>query len=84
MTSPCRGCKMSGKTAPRVEQIKTQMIAKMGSKKIEEMSDDEVLELCAEWMAMKNGGTTEQTKSTLSTLPPSHVKIQLEALYNGK
>lgn len=30
MSSPCRGCKMSGKTAPRVEAIKDQMLANQG------------------------------------------------------
>jgi hypothetical protein len=55
------------------------MMAKM-TKPVDAMSDAEVLDITSEWMALKNGGTPEQLKSTLSSLPPAHVKIQLEAL----
>lgn len=79
MTSPCRGCKMSGKTAPRVENLKAEMNAKY-PKSSDEMSDAEVLICVSEWMAKKNGGTMEQATSSLSALPPAHLRIQLDAL----
>jgi len=79
MSSPCRGCKMSGKTAPREQAAKAQMEAQP-RKSLDAMSDEEVLDECAEWMALKNGGTKEQTKETLGSLPASHVKIMLEKL----
>jgi len=83
MTSPCRGCKMSGKTAPREQAARAQMESQP-RKALEDMNDGEILDECATWMALKNGGTKEQTKETLGSLPPSHVKIMLEKLRSGQ
>lgn len=53
MNSPCRGCKMSGKTAPRVEAIVEQVKGNM-TKPIDQMSDEEILRECSLYMALKN------------------------------
>ena len=55
-------------------------------KPIDEMTQDEILEEVAEYMAQKHGsvhnGTFEeakaQAKKTMSALPLSHIKIMLE------
>ena len=67
----------------RVDALRQQMMAKM-PKKVGEMSDEEVLEVTSEWMALKNGGTKEQVKATFSSLPAAHVRIQLETLCDAK
>lgn len=86
MNSPCRGCKMSGKTAPRVEAIVEQVKGNM-TKPIDQMSDEEILRECSLYMALKNGpihgleleSALQQTRETLSSLPIMHVKIMLES-----
>lgn len=80
MTSPCRGCKKSGHVGSNELAAKAKMDASGPRKNLDEMSDAEILEECATWMALKNGGTKEQTMATLGNLPAMHVKIMLEKL----
>jgi hypothetical protein len=83
MSSPCRGCKMSGRTSSKEQSAKLQMES-TPRKALESMSDEEVLEECATWMALKNGSDKDQTKATLGSLPAAHVKIMLEKLRSGQ
>ena len=55
MTSPCRGCKRSGHVGGNELAAKAQMEAAGPLKPLEEMSDAEIVEECATWMALKNG-----------------------------
>ncbi|MDF1664172.1 MAG: hypothetical protein P1V97_20555 [Planctomycetota bacterium] len=80
MTSPCRGCKMSGRVGSNELAAKAEMDAGGPRKSLDEMSEAEILDECATWMAKKNGGTKEQTMQTLGALPAMHVKIMLEKL----
>ncbi|MGE0708060.1 MAG: hypothetical protein AB7N76_17375 [Planctomycetota bacterium] len=50
---------------------------------LEAMSEAEVLEQAATWMALKNGGTKEQVLETLAVLPAAHVRMMLEQLRGG-
>lgn len=83
MTSPCRGCKRSGKVGSNELAARAEMDAQGPRKPLDEMSEAEVLEECATWMALKNGGTKEQVSQTLAGLPAAHVKIMLEKLRGG-
>ena len=80
MTSPCRGCKMSGKVGSNELAAKAAMEAAGPQKPLAEMSDAEIVESCATWMALKNGGPKDQALQTLGSLPIEHVKIMLEKL----
>lgn len=80
MTSPCRGCKRSGRVGTNELAAKAKMEAKGPLKALEDMSDADVVEECATWMALKNGGTKDQAGQALSSLPVSHVKVMLEKL----
>lgn len=80
MTSPCRGCKRSGRVGSNELAAKAQMEADGPLKALEEMSDAEIVEQCATWMALKNGGSKEEGMQTLGSLPVSHVKVMLEKL----
>ena len=64
----------------REDAIRVQMLAKM-TKPVDEMSDEEVLDFTVEWMALRS---KQQIKTSLGAVPPSHVRIQLEALCDGK
>jgi len=74
---------MSGKTGPREQAARNQMESQP-RKALDDMTEEEVLDECATWMALKNGGTKEQTKETLGSLPPMHVKTMLEKLRSGQ
>lgn len=80
MNSPCRGCKMSGRVGSNEVAAKNAMLAGGALRPLSEMTDAEILDECATWMAKKNGGTKEQTLQTLGSLPAMHVKIMLEKL----
>lgn len=71
---------MSGRVGSNERAAKSQMEAGGPRKAISEMSEAEILDECATWMAAKNGGTKEQTLQTLSALPAAHVQIMLEKL----
>ncbi|MBL4848358.1 MAG: hypothetical protein JKY65_22795 [Planctomycetes bacterium] len=83
MTSPCRGCKRSGRVGSNELAAKAKMEAKGPLRALEEMSDEEILEECATWMALKNGGAKEEALGTLGSVPAAHVKIMLEKLRSG-
>lgn len=79
MTSPCRGCKMSGKVGSNELAAKAHMEAR-GLKPLADLTDAEVVEECATWMALKNGGPKDQALEALRAVPVEHVKIMLEKL----
>jgi hypothetical protein len=83
MTSPCRGCKRSGRVGTNELKAKAHMEALGPLKALEEMSDADIVEECATWMALKNGGAKDEATQTLGSLPVSHVKVMLEKLRSG-
>jgi hypothetical protein len=83
MTSPCRGCKKSGRVGSNELAARAQMEAAGPLKALEEMTDAEIVEQCATWMALKNGGPKEQVLQTLGGLPVAHVRTMLEQLRGG-
>jgi len=80
MNSPCRGCKRSGAVGSNQLAARARMEAQGPRPALEDMSDAELIEECATWMALEQGGTKEQVSQTLAGLPIAHVKIMLEKL----
>ena len=83
MTSPCRGCKKSGRVGSNEVAARAQMEAGGPLKPMAEMSDEEIVEQCATWMGLKNGGSKEEALTAMKSLPVEHVRIMLEKLRNG-
>ena len=83
MTSPCRGCKRSGRVGTNELAARAQMQANGKPKALEELSDADVIEECATWMALKNGGPKDQVGLALRSLPVTHVRVMLEKLRGG-
>jgi len=80
MTSPCRGCKRSGHVGSNELAAKSQMAADGPQRALSAMTDAAIVEECATWLALKNGGPKEQALQTLGSLPVAHVKIMLKKL----
>jgi len=87
----CRGCKMSGKTAPK-EQMINKLMSEKTRKNIDDMTDAEILDECAEYSALKHGHllgsvdfvtAKEQAKAAMGAVPAMHLKIMLEKHRSG-
>lgn len=74
---------MSGRVGARESAASAEMLSGGPLKPLDSMSESEILEECATWMAKKNGGSKDQTLATLNALPAAHVKIMLEKLRAG-
>eukprot|EP01124_Arcella_intermedia_P025125 TRINITY_DN4423_c0_g1_i1.p1 TRINITY_DN4423_c0_g1~~TRINITY_DN4423_c0_g1_i1.p1 ORF type:complete len:104 (+),score=10.21 TRINITY_DN4423_c0_g1_i1:95-406(+) len=86
MSVTCRGCKSKGLTGPKEVQVQKEM-GSQPRKPIDQMTEQEILEECCTYSALKNGDllpganletAKAQARSVLQGLPPAHLKIMLE------